>query len=91
MGRFSPTPERGTIGKGDTMIECYHYSAYGDYGRDLPRDLDGYVHLTAAGWLAAPMDTAGEPMTEEQAAELAEQAAAATREAEAGIAAWRKR
>jgi hypothetical protein len=72
------------------MIECYHYSAYGDYGRDLPRDLDGYVHLTAAGWLAAPMDTAGEPMTEEQAAELAEQAAAATREAEAGIAAWRR-
>jgi len=30
-------------------------------------------------------------MTEEQAAELAEQAAAATREAETGIAAWRKR
>jgi hypothetical protein len=74
----------------ETTMECYHYTVYGDYGRDLPRDLDGYVHLTAAGWLAAPMDTAGEPMTEEQAAELAAQAIAATREAEAGIAAWRQ-
>ena len=71
-------------------MECYHYTVYGDCGRDLPRDLDGYVHLTAAGWLAAPMDTAGEPMTEEQAAGLAAQAIAATREAEAGIAAWRQ-
>lgn len=72
------------------MIDSYHHSVYGDYGRDLPRDLDGYVHLTAAGWLAAPVDTAGEPMTEEQAENLAEQARAATREAEAGIAEWRR-
>jgi hypothetical protein len=72
------------------MADAYHYSVYGDYGRSLPRDLDGYVHLTAAGWLAAPMDTAGEPMTAEQAEALAEQARAATREAEAAVAAWRE-
>jgi len=72
------------------MIERYHYSVYGDHGRDLPRDLDGYVHLTAAGWLAAPMDTAGQPMTDDQAEELAEQARAATREAEAELADWRR-
>ena len=71
------------------MTDAYHYSVYGDYGRSLPRDLDGYVHLTAAGWLAAPMDTAGEPMTAEQAEALTEQARAATREAKAAVAAWR--
>jgi hypothetical protein len=70
-------------------MECYHYTLYGQFGGSLPRDLDGYVHLTAAGWLAAPMDTGGEPMTAEQAAELAEQAQAATREAEAAVAEWR--
>ena len=72
------------------MINSYHHSVYGDYGSRLPRDLDGYVHLTAAGWLAAPVDTAGEPMTAEQAEGLAEQARAATREAEAGVAEWRR-
>jgi len=71
------------------MVNSYHYTMYGSAGRGLPRDCDGYVHLTAAGWLAAPMDTAGEPMTEEQAETLAEQACAATREAEAAVAAFR--
>lgn len=71
------------------MTDSYHYSVYGDFGRGLPRDLDGYVHLTAAGWLAAPVDTAGEPMTAEQAESLAEQARAATREAEAAVATYR--
>ena len=71
------------------MVSSYHHTMYGDYGRSLPRDLDGYVHLTAAGWLAAPVDAAGEPMDAEQAEHLAEQARAATREAEAAVAAWR--
>ena len=64
------------------MIDSYHYTVFGRFGRGLPRDLDGYVHLTAAAWLAAPVDTAGEPMTEEQAEELACKARAATRAAE---------
>lgn len=64
------------------MIDSYHYTVFGKFGGGLPRDLDGYVHLTAAAWLAAPMDTAGEPMTEEQAEELAGKARAATRAAE---------
>ena len=64
------------------MIDSYHYTVFGKFGGRLPRDLDGYVHLTAAAWLAAPVDTAGEPMTEEQAEELAGEARAATREAE---------
>jgi hypothetical protein len=72
------------------MIDSFHYTVYGSYGRGLPRDLDGYVHLTAAAWLAAPVDTAGEPMTPEQAETLAEQARSATREAEAAVAARRE-
>ena len=72
------------------MIDSYHYSVFGKFGGGLPRDLDGYVHLTAAAWLAAPMDAAGEPMTTEQAEELAAKARAATREAEAAAAAWRE-
>jgi hypothetical protein len=71
------------------MIDSYHYTMFGAYGCGLPRDLDGYVHLTAAAWLAAPVDTAGEPMTAEQAEELAERARAGTREAEAAVAASR--
>ena len=70
------------------MIDSYHYTVYGSFGRGLPRDLDGYVHLTAAAWLAAPMDTAGEPMTEEQAEELAGFARAATRAAEEAALNW---
>lgn len=71
------------------MTDSYHYTVYGAFGAALPRDLDGYVHLTAAGWLAAPMATAGEPLTDEQAELLAERARSATREAEACIASWR--
>ena len=73
------------------MTDSYHHTNYGAYGGGLPRDLDGYVHLTAAAWLAAPVDTGSAgPMTEEQAESLAEQARAATREAEAGIEGWRR-
>ena len=74
------------------MTDSYHHSVYGAYGGDLPRDLGGYVHLTAAAWLAAPVDTGSAgPMTEEQAEELAERARAGTREAEAAVAAWQAR
>jgi hypothetical protein len=67
------------------MIDSFHYTVYGSYGRGLPRDLDGYVHLTASAWLAAPVDTAGEPMTPEQAEELAERSRAELRYAEAAV------
>jgi hypothetical protein len=74
------------------MTDSYHHSVYGAYGGYLPRDLGGYVHLTAAAWLAAPVDTGSAgPMTEEQAEELAERARAGTREAEAAVAAWQAR
>ena len=74
------------------MLNSYHWTAYGSAGESLPRDLHGFVHLTAAAWLAAPMDTGSAgPMTEEQAEELAEQARAGTREAEAAVAAWQAR
>lgn len=72
------------------MISSYHYTVYGSAGESLPRDLHGFVHLTAAAWLAAPMDTGSAgPMTDEQAEELAERARAGTREAEAAVAAFR--
>lgn len=71
------------------MTDSFHHTTYGARAAGMPRDLDGYVHTTAAAWLAAPMDSAGGPMTAGQAEELAEQARAAVRAAEASLALWR--
>lgn len=71
------------------MNDKYHISSLGVFGRGIPTDMDGYAHLTAAGWLAAPMDTGTEgPMTEEQAEELAKAARAGTAAANNEAAEW---
>ena len=70
------------------MTSRYHATNLGTFAAGLPTDTEGYVHLTAAGWLAAPMDAAGGSMTEEQAEELAGRAILATAEAEADLASW---
>ena len=69
------------------MADKYHISNLGAFGRGIPTDTDGYVHLTAAGWLAAPVDAEG-AMTEEQAEELAEAARAGTAAANNEAADW---
>lgn len=68
----------------------YHISNLGSYGAGIPTDLDGYVHLTAEDWLRAPMDTAGGPMDEDQAEELASEARRLTEEAQAALAVWQQ-
>jgi hypothetical protein len=73
------------------MSDSFHKSLYGRFGERLPSDADGYVHLTAAAWLAAPVDTAGATMTEEQAAALASQAREATRDAQDALREWKSR
>jgi folate-dependent tRNA-U54 methylase TrmFO/GidA len=70
------------------MTSRYHATNLGTFAAGLPTDTEGYVHLTAAGWLAAPMDAAGGPMSRAQAEELAQRAVVATAEAEADLASW---
>lgn len=36
------------------MTNTYHISRLGAFGGGVPRDRDGYVHLTAQGWLESP-------------------------------------
>lgn len=38
------------------MSDSFHKSNLGAFGEHLSCDMDGYVHTTAAGWLAAPVD-----------------------------------
>jgi hypothetical protein len=65
----------------------YHINNLGMFGRDVPRDLTGFVYLTAEGWLnEADMD--GE-VTPEIAEELAARALEQTAAAEMEISEWR--
>ena len=65
----------------------YHINNLGRFGRDVPRDLAGFVYLTAEGWLnEADMD--GE-VTPEIAEELAARALEQTAAAEMEISEWR--
>lgn len=72
--------------------KSYHVSNLGTAGRRITTDLDGYVHLTAAGWMAAPMDWGPDWDDEsrlEQCEEMAAEARNATAAAEAAIEEWR--
>lgn len=75
------------------MSASFHVSNFGSFGGSLPRDLDGYCHLTAAAWIAAPMDFGSEDMDDEAMQEWAEEIAAesrqAVKDAEAKLAEWR--
>ena len=64
----------------------YHKSNFGRFGENLPSDNDGYVYLTATGWLNSGL----EGMTAERAEELTEAAIEKTAVAEAGLTQWRK-
>jgi hypothetical protein len=35
------------------MTKTFHRTNYGSFGAMLPSDSEGYVHLTAKGWVAA--------------------------------------
>ena len=72
------------------MTKSFHNSNLGWFGGNIPVDLDGYVHLTIEGWLAAPMDGMTE-MTREEARDLAKKSRDATRRAEAELALYNSR
>jgi hypothetical protein len=71
------------------MRTSFHVSRYGMFGGNLPRDLDGYCHLTVKGWLGARMDAAIH-MTKKLARELAREARRAVRRADRAIERWRE-
>jgi len=64
----------------------YHKSKFGRFGKNLRSDDDGYVYLTATGWLTSGLDG----MTVERAEELQKVAIEKTAVAEAGLTQWRK-
>lgn len=77
----------------------FHISNLGSFGGGIPTDIDGYVYLTAEGWMGANVDAANhfdDPDTGEYDAEYhrewAEEKAAQCRDAvktaEAGVADW---
>jgi hypothetical protein len=70
------------------MRTSFHVTRFGMFGGHFPADLDGYCHVTARGWLKAPMDAAIH-MTRELARELAREARRAVRRAERDIERWR--
>jgi hypothetical protein len=75
------------------MTNSFHKSNLGSFGESLPCDMDGYVHLTAEAWLAAPMDMSAEDRADEDyMQEWAEERAEATRlavaESEAAVTEW---
>jgi molybdopterin-guanine dinucleotide biosynthesis protein A len=67
-----------------TASASFHKSNLGQFGESLPADMNGYVHLTADAWLAAPVDMpAADRADVEYMREWAESQAEATREAAA--------
>ena len=68
----------------------FHKSNLGTFGENLPCDIDGYVHLTAEGWINSRMDWGDytEEEIEDRSEELAENARKATEEAEKALAEW---
>ena len=74
----------------------FHKSNLGSFGTDLPCDLNGYVHTTAAAWLDAPMDISDSDRADadymaEWAAEMAAQTIAAVAESEKALADWQEK
>lgn len=75
------------------MSESFHKSNLGAFGEHLPCDMDGYVHTTAAGWLAAPVDMpaadrADAEYMREWSEDMAQQTRDAVAAAEEKLAAW---
>jgi len=65
-----------------TTTTSYHISNLGKYSTNVPRDLNGYVHLTADAWLSAPLDISAEDRADaEYMQQWAEEQACAAREA----------
>jgi len=76
------------------MTTSFHKSNFGSFGDSLLCDINGYVHLTAEAWLAAPVDMsaadrADEDYMQEWAEERAEVTRLAVAELEAAVAEWR--
>lgn len=79
-------------------LKSFHKTNFGRFGESLPCDQEGYVHLTAEAWLKAPMDWGHIEGTEEEIAEykeerceeMAQEAIAATNEAEKALIDWQE-
>ncbi len=73
----------------------FHKSNLGDFGKNLPCDISGYVHTTIKGWMGANLDALfWDGYTYEQkrdcCREMARGAREAVRAAEKELANWRR-
>lgn len=78
-----------------TATTSFHKSNLGTFGANLPADLAGYVHLTAEGWMTAPLDGMAwqgydDDAKQERCEEMATEAREAVEAAEKELAAWQK-
>lgn len=71
----------------------FHKSNFGTFGRAMICDLDGYIHTTIKGWMAAKMDWGFDRTVAARrlaARDLAERARGEVATAEKALADWRK-
>ncbi len=71
-------------------MSSFHITNFGAFGTHIVADMRGYAHTTPEEWLAAPMDTSGGPMTDEDAERLAEQVIEQMKAAELEVSRWRE-
>lgn len=74
-------------------MKSYHKSNFGKFGDRLPCDLDGYIHTTIKGWMAAKVDPVGLETKADKfqwAKDKAEEAKKAIAEVEELLATWRE-
>lgn len=76
-----------------TETVSFHRSNLGSFGENLPCDMNGFVHMTAAAWKEAPVDMPradrdDEDYMDEWSEEMAEKTREAVAAAEAGLADW---
>lgn len=71
-------------------MSSFHKSLFGKFGEGIFTDLNGFAHSTPEEWMAAPLDAAGGPLTEDNADALAAQSVEQWHDAEAAVRMWRR-
>ena len=72
-------------------MSSFHKSVFGKFGENIFTDLNGFAHSTPEEWMAAPLDAAGGPLTEDDAVALAAQTVEQCCVAEAAVRMWRRK
>lgn len=71
----------------------FHKTNFGNFGENLPCDLNGFVHTTAKGWMSAHMDGMAwsgytRAQKQERCKEMADEARKAVAASEMALGKW---